>query len=256
MSHNHFQQLHQQSSPLLLCNVWDAMSANSAKKLGFEAIGTSSAAIAAMLGYEDGEQMAFSELLYVVQRIKAGCSLPLTVDIEAGYSQSPQVVASHIKALADLGVVGINIEDSRVDDGQRSLQTASAFADRLRAIRAALDASQMAIFINVRTDTFLLGVEDSLNETLTRSRLYQAAGADGLFVPCVTSPADIETIVAATCLPVNVMCMPDLPGFAALERLGVKRVSMGNFLFDKLAGQFELCLADIRQQGDFDAAFR
>ena len=109
-----FQELHEQDKPLIIGNVWDAASAKAAEKLNFNAIGTSSAAIASMLGYDDGEQMSFSELLYIVKRILASTTLPLTVDIEAGYSRDPVEIANYIKTLADLGVVGINIEDSIV----------------------------------------------------------------------------------------------------------------------------------------------
>ena len=79
-----FNALHQQNQPLLLANVWDASSAQAAQQAGYQALGSSSAAIAAMLGYEDGEEMSFDELFYVVSRIKTVSELPLSVDLEAG----------------------------------------------------------------------------------------------------------------------------------------------------------------------------
>ncbi len=80
-----FKKLHEQRNPLVICNVWDVASVKTAEKLNFQAIGTSSAAIATMLGYEDGEQMSFSELTYIVKRIMKNTELPVTVDIEMGY---------------------------------------------------------------------------------------------------------------------------------------------------------------------------
>ena len=118
MKAEEFKSLHQQETPLLICNVWDAASAKTAESIGFSAIGTSSAAIAKMLGYNDGEEIPFEELLYLVKRIAKASSLPLTIDIEAGYSDDPVVTAQHIKSLAGVGVVGINIEDSKVEESR------------------------------------------------------------------------------------------------------------------------------------------
>jgi len=249
-----FNALHQQATPLLICNVWDVASAKTAEQLNFQAIGTSSAAIATMLGYEDGEEMAFDELLFIVKRIVACSKLPLTVDIEAGYSEDPLTTSTYIKALAEVGVVGINIEDSKVS-GTRALTSATSFAKYLSAITEQLVKDKISIFINVRTDTFLLGKEDALAETKKRAELYEIAGADGLFVPCITKEEDIQTLVCATKLPVNVMCMPDLPDFKSLSTLGVKRISMGNFLFDTLQSDLEQRLSHIQQANSFKPVF-
>jgi 2-methylisocitrate lyase-like PEP mutase family enzyme len=73
----------------------------------------------------------------------------------------------------------------------------------------------------------------ALAETLTRIQHYKYAGADGIFVPCITNRDDIKEVVKATLLPINVMCMPGLPDFEELGSLGVKRISMGGFFFDK-----------------------
>ncbi len=249
-----FRTLHQQATALLICNVWDVASAKTAEKLGFNAIGTSSAAIANMLGYEDGEEMSFEELLFIVKRIAACCNLPLTVDIEAGYSDDPLITADYIKALAEAGVVGINIEDSKVK-GVRTLLDADIFADYLLKIKQKVSMKQINIFINVRTDTFLLEDENALLETQKRASLYQSAGADGLFVPCITNVDDIQAVVSAIKLPINVMCMPDLPNFDVLSTLGVKRISMGNFLFDKLQSDLELTLKNIVDKNCFSSVF-
>ncbi len=249
-----FNALHQQASPLMICNVWDVASAKTAEKLDFSAIGTSSAAIASILGYEDGEQMSFEELMFIVKRIATCSKLPLTVDIEAGYSDDPLITASYIKALANVGVVGINIEDSKVTNA-RTLTDANQFAGYLSAIKGQLVAEQVNIFMNVRTDTFLLGEELAVVETQKRVKLYEAAGADGLFVPCIVKNADIQAVVSATELPVNVMCMPDLPDFETLAKLGVKRISMGNFLFDKLQDDLSNTLNNIQQANSFQPVF-
>ncbi len=104
---------------LLLGNVWNVASAKTYQKSGFKAIGTSSAAVAHSLGYEDGEDMPFNALLHIVADISARVDLPLTVDIEAGYARDVNTINTNIKKLADLGVVGINIEDSVIERGIR-----------------------------------------------------------------------------------------------------------------------------------------
>lgn len=91
-----FNALHQQNQPLLLANVWDASSAQAAQQAGYQALGSSSAAIAAMLGYEDGEEMSFDELFYVVSRIKTVSELPLSVDLEAGYGATTSLIIDNI----------------------------------------------------------------------------------------------------------------------------------------------------------------
>lgn len=254
MTINKFNAMHQQTTPLILCNVWDVASAKTAEKMGFSAIGTSSAAIASMLGYQDGEEMLFEELLFIVKRIAACSKLPLTVDIEAGYSDDPLITANYIKALTTVGVVGINLEDSKVD-GVRTLVDANTFADYLSKIKQELRQQQIDIFINVRTDTFLLGEENALLATQKRMSLYQNAGANGLFVTCITKVDDIQAVVNAINLPVNVMCMPNLPDFDTLTTLGVKRISMGNFLFDKLQADFEVELKQILEKNSFLSVF-
>lgn len=109
-----FTELHNQNKPLLIANVWDAGSAIAAQEAGYQALGTSSAAIAAMLGYEDGEAMSFDELFYVVTRIKFATHLPLSIDVEAGFGRTASEIATNLKRLVQLGVVGVNLEDSRV----------------------------------------------------------------------------------------------------------------------------------------------
>ncbi|WP_340202933.1 isocitrate lyase/PEP mutase family protein [Ascidiimonas sp. W6] len=249
-----FKELHLQSTPLLLANVWDVPSAQAAKKLNYGAIGTSSAAIAALLGYKDGEEIPFSELAFMVKRIAANTKLPLSVDIEAGYSSEPHQIVNHIKELVDLGVQGINIEDSLVGK-ERSLQNASAFSKTLETIANELQKDNTEVFLNVRTDTFLLELENALSETLRRSKLYANAGASGIFVPCITRENDISAVVKNTALPVNVMCMPVLPHFDTLTQLGVKRISMGNFVFSELYIHFENVMQSIRHQNSFKSLF-
>jgi 2-methylisocitrate lyase-like PEP mutase family enzyme len=228
-----FSQLHQGSTPFVLGNIWDVHSAKIFETNGYKAIGTSSLAVAKSYGYEDGEQVPFETLLHLAKKVVASVGIPFTVDMEGGYSRSVEGITSNIKKLHDAGVVGINFEDT-IAGAARQLQPAVEFQKTLSAIANYISRNNLKIFVNVRTDGFLLGMPTALEETLTRIKHYENTGADGIFVPCITRKDDIKEVVRATTLPVNLMCMPDLPGFQDLGSLGVKRISMGGFFFNKI----------------------
>lgn len=241
--------------PLIIANVWDVASSKTASELGFKAIGTSSGAIAEMLGYEDGEKLSFDELLYIVKRITSCVSIPLNVDIEAGYSREPIVVVEHIQKLADLGITAVNIEDSVVKT-KREIQDPIEFSRFLDTVSNSLIKSSYNVFLNVRTDTYLLNKNKKLEETIIRSKSYQNAGAHGLFVPCLTDKNDIKEIAQSISLPLNVMCMPDLPDFKTLYNLGVQRISMGNFIYKKTNEQLKRELDKILINDSFKSIFK
>ncbi|AXE29724.1 isocitrate lyase/phosphoenolpyruvate mutase family protein [Chromobacterium phragmitis] len=250
-----FAQLHYQVEPLLLANVWDAASAHAAEAAGYAAIGTSSAAISDMLGYPDGEGMRFSELLDLTARLRTASRLPLTVDMEAGYGENAEAIVANLCRLAEMGVAGVNLEDSITRNGRREMVAAAAFSRRVREIRSGLLAGGVEMFLNARTDAYLLGMENACQESIARGRLYAAGGADGLFVPGVTDEADIAAIAADVPLPLNVMGMPGLPSFQSLARLGVKRISMGNFLYERMQQTLGQLLGAVKSAQSFQAVF-
>ena len=250
-----FKELHYQPIPLILGNVWNVQSAKVFEKLNFQAIGTSSAAIAHTLGYEDGEQMPFGDLLFIVERICKSVNIPLTVDIESGYGVNAAEIANNIIALHKLGVAGINIEDSFIENGERKLKDRLQFSLLLKEIKSILKENEILIFMNVRCDAFLLKVVNPLQIALERIKSYEEAGADGIFLPCITSESDIVQISSQTDLPLNVMCMPELPDFDTLRKIGVKRISMGNFLNDYTYTTLEKVTTKIITKKSFNALF-
>ncbi|MFD2162804.1 isocitrate lyase/phosphoenolpyruvate mutase family protein [Paradesertivirga mongoliensis] len=196
---NHFEifhQLHHQKKPFILANAWNVKSAQLIEEAGFEAVGTSSGAIASSLGYEDGEKLPFNELLYIVRRIKACTSVPLSVDIERGYSDNLSVLSDNIQKLIDIGVSGLNIEDTQGED---------IFLRKLECIKNYLIKTNQALFINARTDGFLQKLPSPLETTLKRAKLYQNTGADGLFVTAVPDAATIKEITSSVSMPVNIV---------------------------------------------------
>ncbi|MDN0084998.1 isocitrate lyase/phosphoenolpyruvate mutase family protein [Crenobacter sp. SG2305] len=224
-----FRRLHQSEQPLLLPNVWDALSARVFEQAGFAALATSSAAVAWSLGYRDGGELPREELLAAIARITRVVKVPLTADIEDGFGTTPAEVADTVAAVIRAGAVGINLEDSRYDaDGRFALRDAAEMRERLQAARAAADAAGVPVFINARTDLFLHGegpIEARFDETLARARLYLDSGADGVFPIGLTDPVLLARLCAAVPAPVNVAPLPGLPSLAELGPLGVARVS-------------------------------
>jgi len=249
-----FKDLHQQHEAVIIGNVWDVASACIAEQAGYQIIGTSSAAIATTKGLADGELVSFEALLSIVKDIIRHTSLPLSVDIEGGYSRNPAQIVKHIVALAEAGAKGVNIEDSVVD-GERVLLDPYVFSELIGDIKKALNKGNINMFLNVRTDTFLLGGSDAIMETKQRINLYERSGADGIFIPCIEREQDISAIVTSTRLPLNVMCMPNLPSFDRLNDLGVKRISIGNFVFDQMMSGFQQTLKNILKDQSFRAVF-
>jgi 2-methylisocitrate lyase-like PEP mutase family enzyme len=251
-----FKNLHYTKTPFLLGNVWDVRSAKTLEKLGYQALGTSSAAVAATLGYADGQNMPFEEYLFIVERIKKSTNLPFSVDIEFGYGETVEAIVNNIIKLQGLGVIGINIEDSLVVEGKRVLEDAAVFQQKLANITQRLEEKSLSMFINVRCDAFLLNLPNTLEEAISRVKLYENTGVDGIFLPCITSVSDINAVISITRLPLNVMAMPNLPDFQTLQEVGVKRVSVGNFVHDYVFRQMEQTCLKIEEKGSFSALFR
>ncbi|TDV72808.1 isocitrate lyase/phosphoenolpyruvate mutase family protein [Pseudomonas sp. LP_7_YM] len=217
-----FRDLHHQSSVLRLPNAWDAGSARLFESLGATAIATTSAGVAWSQGYADGRVFAIEMSVGVAAHIARLIKVPLTVDLENGYSDDPQTVAENVKRVLDVGAVGVNLEDGS-DDPQR-------LARKIEAIKNMAANSGLEVFINARTDVYLASLvteELRVEETLKRGQLYQQAGADGLFVAALVEVEEIKTIVQGIDLPINVLARAGLPAADELAKLGVRRLSAG-----------------------------
>lgn len=229
-----FKALHHAGQLFILPNAWDAKSAIILQEKKFKAVATSSAAVAESLGYQDGENMPLSEYLFVIKRILASVNLPVTVDFEMGYGKTKEQILENVTQLVEMGVAGINIEDSEIHHSERALKDATDFAKTIEYVSKELVSANLSLFINIRCDTYLLNIKDKQAETKSRLKIYESTGAHGIFLPCIINENDIAEAVAHTKLPVSVMCMPGLPSFDKLNELGVKRASMGPFLFRKV----------------------
>lgn len=215
-----FSELHA-SDLLILPNAWDAGSARLFEHAGARAIATTSAGMAWSLGYPDGYQLPVDEVLHTAALIRAAVKVPVSVDLENGYSDDPSELCLKLVAL---GISGINIEDGSAP--------VDLLARKIEAIKAAAARRGYELFINARTDVYLrnLVTSDHAAEAIRRGTIYQRAGADGLFVPGIVDPAQIEAVVAGVQLPLNVLATAGLPDAAALAALGVRRLSAGSAL--------------------------
>ncbi|MCI2963319.1 MULTISPECIES: isocitrate lyase/PEP mutase family protein [Shewanella] len=215
-----FKALHQQSEPLILTNVWDAASAAIIQASGARAIATSSAALAWSLGYPDGQALPKAALLDAVNHILRLSRVSVTLDIESGYSQDPDEVAAFVAQLAELGVAGINIEDGCAGVAE--------MVAKIKAIRA--HPRCQGLFINARTDVYLLGLasgDAAVAMTIDRLTQYQAAGADGGFIPGANQVETAKRLSAAVDMPLNFMLLNEQMDIGELFAAGVQRFSTG-----------------------------
>lgn len=221
-----FHALHAGPEVLILPNAWDAASAALMSDAGAAAVATSSAAVAWARGYADGDILPISILVQVIGECAKASKVPLTADIEGGYTDDLATLAQTIKGVIGAGAVGINLED-----GARS---PDLHARKIEAARNAADQAGVKLFINARTDVYLRGLaqgEAAFAETLRRAELYRKAGASGIFVPGPNDATLIATLARDIALPFNVMSRPGVPKAADLQAMGVRRLSSATGLF-------------------------
>ncbi|MCV2354818.1 isocitrate lyase/phosphoenolpyruvate mutase family protein [Paucibacter sp. B2R-40] len=225
-----FRQLNKQGQ-FLLPNAWDCASARIFAAEGFPAIGTTSAGIAYARGFQDAELIGRDAMLREVAALAACVKVPVNADIEAGYGAAPAEVAQTVQASIAAGAVGVNLEDRRHAQPGAGLFALEEQAARLAAARAAASQAGLPLWINARTDTFLLGLgadaEDRFAQTVVRANSYLEAGADMVFVPGLADLDTIRRLCAAVQGPLNLMAMPGAPSAPELFAAGANRVSLG-----------------------------
>lgn len=189
-----FRALHIPRKPFILFNIWDAGGAKAVVSGGAKAIATGSWSVANANGFADGERIPLALAIDNLRRIAGATQLPVTVDLESGYGDAPEVVAETIALAIDAGAVGCNLEDSFPANGK--LRETVDHANRIRRARQAADAANIRFFINTRTDIFFQQPPEQhddvmVAEAIDRAHAYAKAGADGLFAPGL---ADIALI--------------------------------------------------------------
>lgn len=218
-----FHAMHVSGDPLILPNAWDMTSARIVLAAGARAIATTSAGVAWSLGSRDGNELTRDSALAALQLIASSVAVPLTADIESGYGDSPNDVAVTIASCLELGLSGVNIEDS--------LRSIEEQEQRIIAARTAADDSGVPLFINARIDTHMLGdigSDEWMEETLRRATSYAQAGASGFFVLGALRADTIASLATAMKLPLNVAYGPGTLSVRELAQAGASRVSAGS----------------------------
>jgi 2-methylisocitrate lyase-like PEP mutase family enzyme len=221
--------LHHAPPILVLPNAWDAASARVFEAAGFPAIATTSAGVAASLGYADGGIVPAHEMIEAVARIARAVSVPVTADIEHGYAASADAVAETVLRVIAAGAVGVNLEDWV--PGASALEPLDLQCEKIRAVVRAAATAGVRVVVNARTDVFLRKVgsaNDMLAMAAARGRAFKDAGADCVFVPGIVDKAIIGSLVSAIGAPINVLATAGLPPVKELEAIGVARVSIGS----------------------------
>ena len=249
-----FRDLHYTEKPLVIANAWDVSSAKYFSDMGFKAVATSSAALADTQGFTDGENIPFDLLLQIVGRMKSQVSVPLSVDMERGFSNSTDGLLANIEQLCKIGVSGINLEDSGFT-GPEPLLPVEMAAGRIADIKDFLRRRGLDIFINARIDAFIRKYPNAREETIKRAKAYAAAGADGVFPITMHKEDDVRAVTAACSIPVNVVSMQELPDFETLALWGVRRVSMGSTLYRSLQADLRKKIETVKAERSFRNIF-
>jgi 2-methylisocitrate lyase-like PEP mutase family enzyme len=246
--------LHQAPPILVLPNAWDAATARVFEAAGFPAVATTSAGVAASLGYADGGAVPANEMVEAIARIARAVRVPVTADIENGYAAAPDAVADMVLRVIAAGAVGVNLEDHM--PGAPDLTDLTLQADKIKAVVRAATIAGVRVVVNARTDMFLRELGEPagrLAVTIERGRAYREAGADCIFVPGVSDRATIRSLVEGIGGPINILATAGAPPISELEKLGVARVSVGSGPMRASLGLVRDIARELKTRGTYSA---
>jgi methylisocitrate lyase len=243
-----FRKLHE-SGCFVIPNPWDVGSAKILEQLGFPALATTSSGFAWSLGVQDN-RVSLEQALDHFRAVANAVEIPVNGDFEGGFATDPSQVAANVARAAKTGLAGLSIEDS-TGSPDSPLHPFDLAVERVRAARAAIDASGTGVLLTGRSEGFIVGRPD-LVETIRRLEAYAEAGADCLYAPGIRSAGDISAVVAAVSpKPVNVLVGSGFTTVAELAGLGVRRISVGGALARAAWTGFLGAAQEIAEQGRF-----
>ena len=247
-----FRRLHAEGC-FVLPNPWDAGTAIYLHRLGFKALATTSAGYAFSCGQSDGA-VPRDEMLGHIRKVVAATPLPVNADFLAGFADEPEEVAANVALCLATGVAGFSIEDS-TGTGHPGLYDEKLAVARMEAARRAVDETGAGVVLTGRCEAFLVGSPEPFRISLARLVAYADAGADCLYAPGVSDPAQIAELVEAVApRPLNVLVsgFNSELSFRALAELGVRRISVGSGLALAAWGAFAQAARDIALNGRFE----
>ena len=241
-----FQSLHE-GEPFVIPNPWDAGSARVLAALGFEALASTSSGFAYTLGRLDGAA-TLDEVVAHTEALDAATELPVSVDLENGYGESPESAAQAISRVAKAGAVGASIEDW---DPLGRLYEPSEAVERVAAVVEAARGLDFPFMLTARAENHIRGNRD-LDDTIARLQAYAAVGADVLYAPGLRAPDEIRAVCDAVSKPVNVLALGNL-GFPEIVEAGAQRVSVGGGLTWVAVQAMAEAARRIHEHGDFSS---
>lgn len=248
-----FRELHQKGM-VLLANAWDVVSAKIYHSMGFKAIATSSGGIAFAQGYTDGELIPWVDQFTAIKNIAKRVDLPVSADIEAGYTDSLTELKEHINQLIDVDVVGINIEDSK-KDGSKELKSIDEQCQIISTIRKVSTNRNYPLYINARTDAVLLNVKNALDETIRRGLAFKEAGADCFFPLGLNDCNDIKKVIKQTGMKLNVHGLPNAYDVKKFREAGASRYTFGYMGVFYTADMLRKAVAKMQSKDDASELF-
>lgn len=247
--------LHHADEMLVLANAWDSASAKIFEASGFPAIATTSSGISWSCGYKDGEHIPPALMIDVIQRITHSVHIPVTADIESGYyGNDMQKFSDFIGNVIEAGAVGINLEDS--DANTHQLNDVHQQILKIKTAKEICRQKEVNLFVNARTDA-MAGTGDlktKIQTCIERANEYEAAGADGIFVPFVKEMETVEQLKAAITLPLNIL-MADTLEVAELRKIKVNRVSVGSKPILATMNLLKKISKELREGNDWPSLF-
>jgi 2-methylisocitrate lyase-like PEP mutase family enzyme len=249
-----FRALHR-SGCFVMPNPWDVGSAVYLAHLGFKALATTSAGFAFSCGLPDAVgAVPLDRVLAHVREVAAATPLPVNVDFQEGYAREPSAVADNVAACLATGAAGLSIEDATGDPAAPLFERSLA-VERVRAARAAVDASGTGAILTARCEAYLVDHPDPARTSLDRMVAFAEAGADCLYAPRVQDPAVIAEMVRAVApRALNVLVSAPVAGLEVprLAELGVRRISVGAALARVAWGAFARAARTLAETGSFD----
>jgi 2-methylisocitrate lyase-like PEP mutase family enzyme len=224
-------------------NPWDIGSARFLASLGFPALATTSLGHAATLGKADG-QVTRDELVAHVAELAEAVEVPLSVDAERCFGDSPAAVAATARLLADAGAAGFSIEDWNPETN--AIDPIDVARDRVAA--AVEIASSEGMVLTARAENHVRGIDDT-DDTIRRLSAYRDAGADVVYAPWLRSIEAIKRVVDEVGIPVNVLAIQGGPSIGELEAAGVRRISTGGALTRAAFGALGRAAKELLEQG-------
>ena len=204
------------------------------------------------LGYPDGEVIDRDELVAAIRRIGRVLSVPLSVDIVAGFGRTTKEVLVTVKAILKAGGVGINIEDFA--HATKKLYPIERQVENIKAIGKLGKTLGIPLVINARTDALRFGTGDDearFAEALRRAIAYRDAGADCVYPMGLTEELSIRRFLKELDFPINVMVRKGLPTVSELERLGVARISFGPSASYAAMGLLKRASKEVLEKGTY-----